>query len=266
MTQQKKNGLTREQAEQLYDDLRKSINHLYKKKPEAVKAYTKSLDGAGPSSPAEALKELQGLKGSPAKSDFTKMLMANSGSKRLGSSGQRAALACLAFFAISKAVCSVLDYTGVGRVEEARASMNLTRNVASFGDSYSKEQVRILQSLDQRRVELEDKDRGLEKKSDELDRRDREFAINFSSLRSMTETLKTEREKSQRKRNGQLSQLAKVYGSMNPTEASELIEQLDLSIALELIGRMPEKRIGQILSMMSPERALTLTRMLSGRK
>ncbi len=53
---------------------------------------------------------------------------------------------------------------------------------------------------------------------------------------------------------------------MNPKEASLLIEQLDITIALGLLERMPEKRIGQILSLMSPDRALTITRMLSGRQ
>ena len=43
------------------------------------------------------------------------------------------------------------------------------------------------------------------------------------------------------------------------------MEQLDVTIALSLIERMPEKRIGQILALMSPERALSITRMLSGK-
>ena len=57
--------------------------------------------------------------------------------------------------------------------------------------------------------------------------------------------------------------LANVYGSMNPQEAATLIEKLDSQIALGLITRMPEKRIGQILALMSPEKALTMTKMLS---
>jgi flagellar motility protein MotE (MotC chaperone) len=43
------------------------------------------------------------------------------------------------------------------------------------------------------------------------------------------------------------------------------MEQLDVQIALSLIERMPEKKIGQILALMSKERALTLTKMLSGK-
>ena len=52
---------------------------------------------------------------------------------------------------------------------------------------------------------------------------------------------------------------------MNPQEAAQLIEQLDVTIALGLIEKMPEKRIGQILATMKPEKALALTKLLSGK-
>ena len=78
--------------------------------------------------------------------------------------------------------------------------------------------------------------------------------------------MKLEREKSDKKRNTQLDQLANVYGSMNPPEAAHLLEQLDIHVALSLVERMPEKRIGQILALMDASRALELTNLLSKRK
>jgi flagellar motility protein MotE (MotC chaperone) len=80
----------------------------------------------------------------------------------------------------------------------------------------------------------------------------------------MTTALKLDRDKSDKKRNTQIEQLANVYGSMDPKEAASLIEQLDITIALNLLQKMPEKRIAQILALMNPERALGITRMLSG--
>jgi flagellar motility protein MotE (MotC chaperone) len=75
--------------------------------------------------------------------------------------------------------------------------------------------------------------------------------------------LRVNREKDEKKRSDKLDQLANVYGSMNPPEAAALMEQLDVTIALELIQKMPEKRIAQILALMTPNKALTITRMLS---
>ena len=63
----------------------------------------------------------------------------------------------------------------------------------------------------------------------------------------------------------QLDQLANLYSAMDPKEAAGLIEQLDVTIALELVSRMPEKRIGQILATMNSGKALAISRMLSGK-
>ena len=92
------------------------------------------------------------------------------------------------------------------------------------------------------------------------------MAVRLTELKELTEKLKIEREKGDKQRSTQLDQLANVYGSMNPPEAAHLLEQLDIQVSLSLIERMPEKRMGQILSLMSPQRALELTNLLSQRK
>ena len=84
-------------------------------------------------------------------------------------------------------------------------------------------------------------------------------------MRDITEKLKLERDKGEKQKQSQLDQLANVYGSMNPPEAAKLLEQLDVQIALSLIERMPEKRIGQILALMNQDKALAITNLLSTR-
>ena len=53
---------------------------------------------------------------------------------------------------------------------------------------------------------------------------------------------------------------------MAPTEAAPLIAKLDDEIGLTLLERMPEKRLGQILSSMNQDRAIELTKRLTERK
>jgi flagellar motility protein MotE (MotC chaperone) len=105
----------------------------------------------------------------------------------------------------------------------------------------------------------------MEQRELELTARDRDIAGRLSELRELTERLKVERQKGDKQRNVQLDQLSNVYGSMNPPEAAHLLEQLDIQVCLTLIQRMPEKRIGQILALMNPQRALELTNLLSRR-
>ncbi|MEZ4755122.1 MAG: hypothetical protein R3A13_12635 [Bdellovibrionota bacterium] len=184
-----------------------------------------------------------------------------------GSFGRNAAIMLVIMLACAKIGVSIIENTGIIDLPEARASLRpdfaVTKMPMGERDTYSKEEVKVLKALDSRRIELQERNERIERKEQELDSRDRAFAAKLTELRELTERLNIEREKDQRKKSGKLEQLANVYGSMNPEEAAQLMEQLDVTIALSLIQRMPEKRIGQILAMMSPERALVLTKMLS---
>jgi flagellar motility protein MotE (MotC chaperone) len=134
------------------------------------------------------------------------------------------------------------------------------------GPQWSKEEVKILTALDSRRVELEERGARIEQRESDFVAKERELALRLTELKELSDKLKTEREKGDKQRGSQLEQLANVYGSMNPPEAAHLLEQLDIQVSLSLIERMPEKRIGQILALMNPQRALELTNMLSQRK
>lgn len=204
--------------------------------------------------------------------------------------GKLTALVLVSLCAAIRVGIGALEHFGVVGVKEAQASISSIESEQRFSlkqDSskiedqkqlfaiansansavsgqFSAEQVRVLNALDQRRVELEEQRGKLENRALDLDRREAEMETQLTELRSLTERLKLDRVQDQRKREGQLEQLSKVYSSMNPEEAAKLIEQLDSSIALSLIERMPEKRIGQILALMSAEKALSITRMLTG--
>ncbi|MCB0318801.1 MAG: hypothetical protein KDD56_08585, partial [Bdellovibrionales bacterium] len=184
--------------------------------------------------------------------------------KQPGSFGRTAAVLLVLVIACAKIGTSIIEYTGIISVPEAKASLKPGFEFKiPTNQGFSKQELDILKSLDSRRVELKERSERLDDKEKELEDRDRAYAAKLTELRELTERLNIEREKDQRKKSGKLEQLANVYGSMNPNEAAELMEQLDVTIALSLIQRMPEKRIGQILAMMSPERALILTKMLS---
>jgi flagellar motility protein MotE (MotC chaperone) len=172
------------------------------------------------------------------------------------------AILLVAVLGCAKVTLSALVVSGMSQVEEAQAVVVR----APAGPKWSKEEVKILTALDARRVELEERSSRLEKREGEFSTRERELAIRMTELKELAERLKLDREKGDKQRNVQLDQLANVYGSMNPPEAAHLLEQLDIQVCLSLIERMPEKRMGQILSLMNPQRALELTNLLSKRK
>ena len=251
----KKKGLSRQQAAELYKDLQRTMAKMLKNEAE----YYKSKGMAVPLQKKAAPAAHTAVTAQAARTNFAPAL--NSFNK-----GSRAAVVLLVFFALSKVVMSGLEYSGVAAVTKAEASMvNFNSMPRIQGPQFSKEELQVLTALDGRRAELEERSRRLDEKEQDISKKDREFAVRMTQLRELTDRLSNERDKNDRRKHAQLEQLANVYSSMNPQEAAKLMEQLDIVTAMNLIERMPEKRIAQILSMMSADRALEITRLLSGR-
>jgi len=289
-----KKGLSRDEAAELYRDLKKTMNQMNGAKVATPPAASGSkeeiakqiaaaikqgmaqddMEQARPSRPTNSRRNLrrtapdskvekvEAAQAAPSESEREYLLHGVE-----SQSGVRAAIVFVLFFAVCKFGFSAMEASGVFGVEDAHASLVAATQTQSINlSSYSKEEVSVLKSLDARREELHKRSERLQTQTRDLEEREREFAVRLTELRDLSQRLSVERERNERRRDSQLEQLANVYGSMNPKEAALLIEQLDITIAIGLLERMPEKRIGQILSLMSPDRALTMTRMLSGRR
>ena len=251
MSKQKK--MSREEAVELYNDLQKSMDAIMQGKAPAkvVKpqsSYFKNAAQMVNKNAAGAVKSIEGEGG---------VTSSISGS-RVRDRGVISAVTFLLFCGMVKFGVAVIDYTGLMAPTVANAAMinnaaaipNQVRSItATPQNGLSPEDIKILTSLDSRRVDLEDRSKRLDTREEDIAKRDKEYV-----------------DKSGKKDSAQLDQLANVYGSMAPQEAAKLIEQLDVTIALPLLQRMPEKRMGLILPMMSAERALVITRLLSGQK
>ena len=124
----------------------------------------------------------------------------------------------------------------------------------------------ILSQLDSRRVALENRRGMLENREAELKRQMNMMSEKLAELRSLTSRLGERRVEQDQRYEARMEQLASVYGSMAPAEAAPLIGKLDDDIALALLKRFPGKRMGQVLSAMSSERAIELTLLLTDRK
>jgi flagellar motility protein MotE (MotC chaperone) len=258
--------LTKEQAHAMYDDLHKAMEGMLQQRAAVARSKdgstTKSASGAAagrtPASPPPASEPQQKKeRSSTVKAPVGRPMMRS----RRGD-GQALALMVFACLGCAKIALSAVEASGIVKVEEARAVVVQ----APAGPRWTKEEAKVLTSLDARRVDLEERSARIEKREEEFSVRERELAVRLTELKDLTERLKLEREKGDKQRNTQLDQLANVYGSMNPPEAAQLLQQLDIQVCLSLIERMPEKRMGQILSLMNPQRALELTNLLSKRK
>jgi flagellar motility protein MotE (MotC chaperone) len=277
-----KNTLTREQAEQLYRDLKKNMDKLKMKKTAAANIKN-CTSAAKPNDDKAIAKEIAASIKSAMKRDDSRSgdltmeatIPMNYSEERaapiVGTQGTKLALITIVIFALMKVGIAAMEWSGVANVTPAHANIvsgSVTEAATVkpvISGQFSPEEVQLLKSLDARRAELEERAKKLEVREQDLAARDQELVVRITELKGLTDKLKGERERDERKRSTQLDQLANVYGSMNPQEAAQLLQQLDMQIALSLIQRMPEKRIGQILALMTPDKALSITRMLTGK-
>lgn len=263
-----KKTMSREEAVELYNDLQKSMNAIMQGKAPAkvVKpksSYFKTAAKAVNRNAADVVGALEGDSG----------VTASLSGARTKDRGVISAVTFLLFCGMLKLGVSLIEYSGVMSPAPAEASMQGAQGtsgvrtiISTPQQGLSPEEIKVLTSLDGKRVELDDRSKRLDAREDDIAKRDKEFVLKLSELRDLTEKLRIERDKGLKKDQGQLDQLANVYGAMAPQEAARLIEQLDVTIALPLLQRMPEKRMGLILPMMSPEKALIITKLLSGQR
>lgn len=276
----KKKGMSREDAAELYQDLKKVLAQsqggaaMAKSKPSSSGDVAKQIaaeiskamssEKSSPSRPTTS-KASRPAAPRPQARTTTEMPSLSFGSEDIPTArnrGAAAAVGLVMLFGVMRVALSGLEAMGLVGIENAQATL---QPQAVAPARFGKEEVKVLTSLDSRRAELTERSKALDEREKQLSIRDREFAVRVAQLKELTDQLKNDREKSDKKRSAQIEQLANVYGSMSPQEAAQLMEQLDVQIALSLIERMPEKKIGQILALMSKERALTLTKMLSGK-
>lgn len=267
--------LTKEEAQELYDDLSRAMGQMMAKRNAAMASAKVGAVRVAPQQGVPTATAAESAEAGNQTATYTRAAGRKSASQLLTKSlplpasisniplrGQMGAVVFVVLFCVAKIAVSSLEASGVGDVKPVEAAVVAP---VRTGPQWSKEEVKILTALDQRRSELEERSGRLEQREHEFASRDRDLAARLTELRELSERLKLEREKGDKQRNVQLDQLANVYGSMNPPEAAHLLEQLDITIAHSLIQRMPEKRIGQILALMNADRALELTNRLSSK-
>jgi flagellar motility protein MotE (MotC chaperone) len=154
-------------------------------------------------------------------------------------------------------------------IQVAKADYEEPLQIVNQGSSnhlWSQQEKDILTQLDSRRVELEKRKDALDKREIELKNQTQALTERLAELRGLTAKLQELRKEREHKQEGRMAQLANVYGGMEPAEAANLLSRLEDPISLELLERMPEKRMGQVLSYMEKGRAVDLTKLLTEKK
>ena len=117
----------------------------------------------------------------------------------------------------------------------------------------------VLESLQQRRQELEARSRELEVRDSLLKAAEKRIEQRLQELREMEGRVSGADKKKDEEEAGKFKSLVSMYENMKAKDAAKVFDRLDLRILVEVVNAMNARRMSDILGLMTPEAAERLT-------
>jgi flagellar motility protein MotE (MotC chaperone) len=121
----------------------------------------------------------------------------------------------------------------------------------------------LLDAITRRQAELDTRARELAAREERLHLFEQDVVAKVASLEEIEKRLQGRAKAASAAVDAAAESLAKVYGAMKAADAAPILERLDEATVLSIFGRMKEKQIGEILPLMTKEKAIALTRALA---
>ncbi|TQV71271.1 MotE family protein [Denitrobaculum tricleocarpae] len=160
------------------------------------------------------------------------------------------------------AVAQDEDTAESGDVRADSAESKQPRDPFSLTD----EEINLLQSLSERREEIEQRGRALDQREVLLKAAESRIDEKVAELEALRKSIEGLLEEHDEETEAQMKSLVRIYEAMKPKDAARIFEQLDLAVLLDVIERMKERKTAPILAKMDPERAKTITLELAQRR
>ena len=148
----------------------------------------------------------------------------------------------------------------------AAADPVLTGGATITADGLSETEVAMLQSLADRRAELDARDRALDQRAALLAVAEQRIDEKLEELRTLRSELEGLLDVVDEQQESHMASLVRIYENMRPGDAAAIFNGLDMDVLLEVLQRMSERKTAPILAAMEPERAREVTAELALRR
>jgi flagellar motility protein MotE (MotC chaperone) len=132
--------------------------------------------------------------------------------------------------------------------------------------SFSPQEIEILQSLSQRRDDLDRRSAEIDRHEALLQATEQRIDEKIARLQQMESVINDAFKKQDQKDEANIKSLVKIYETMKPKEAARIFEQLDLPVLLGVLEQMKELKTAPILASMDPAKAKAVTLALAARR
>lgn len=132
----------------------------------------------------------------------------------------------------------------------------------------------LMEQLEAKRLQLKDEEERIKQERTQLEQLKRDIDLKLDELTAVQAKIdaslaqQAEKEAQAQKTQDEaeaakVKQLVKVYSSMSPKKAAEIIDKLDMNVVYDVFSNMKGEAVGQILTFVSGERAAEITERLA---
>jgi flagellar motility protein MotE (MotC chaperone) len=150
-------------------------------------------------------------------------------------------------------------------VEQAGGGHDATPSGAP-GQSFTPKEVEILQRLQERREQLDQRARELDMRDAMLVAAESRFDQKIAELQKLKQEIQSLLTTVNSEQQTQLDSLVKIYETMKPADAAKIFNSLENKVLLNVISRMKEAKAAPVLAAMDSARAQEVTILLAERK
>lgn len=132
--------------------------------------------------------------------------------------------------------------------------------------NFSPAELEVLQSLAERREQIDARAREIEAQEALLKAAERRVQEKIDELKKLEARIAGLIRQHDEQGEAQLKSLVKVYENMKPKDAARIFEELEMAVLLDVVERMREAKIAPILASMDPGKAKSVTVELATRR
>lgn len=130
----------------------------------------------------------------------------------------------------------------------------------------SQSEVRLLQALSQRRKQLDARESSLNQREALLKAAEQQLVDKQADFVAMRDEVKKLLGQLNAKEKKRINNLVKLYETMKPRAAANILNDLELKVLLDVVERMKVRRLAPILADMDPQKARAITRAMATRE
>lgn len=155
---------------------------------------------------------------------------------------------------------------GEAEEEGATAVMETQSTQEQQPKEYNQIELDILQSLAQRREEIESWSEELEVREKVLQATEMRIDNKISQMQNLKQEVQSLLTTYDKKQKQELQSLVKIYESMKPKDAARIFNELEMDILLDVVEMMSERKAAPVIAEMDSQRAKALTEELADRR